>query len=247
MQEAEAQSSDEVNISKVDKGKQPTTEKMSKKPKDKTSLKWDSDAVGTSESATPSKKKKVVKGSPRASTVGLKQYVTSRYTRYNPATSNGPAAIDGAFAFFSKYDSYHLFIDPHLTDVARVPTSWVRLDDLTVSKVIVNGKAKWLNSCWPAEFDVLGMVRATRMPLGIAAKRYCAVGDIDLDGNQIGVGEEGWFYYWWQGIHLLCSKEGMEADLYSIRPSHEAFKAEGLSWVKSHRAVSQTTPEADVV
>lgn len=49
------------------------------------------------------------------------------------------------------------------------------------------------------------------MPLGIAAKVYVNVGKTDLIGKVIENGEEGWYYFWWRGVHLLCGKEGMDA------------------------------------
>ena len=27
-------------------------------------------------------------------------------------------------------------------------------------------------------------------------------------GNTIEEGEQGWYYLWWRGIHLLCGEEG---------------------------------------
>lgn len=123
----------------------------------------------------------------------------------------------------------------------------MRLDDLTISKVIVEGKAKWLNRCWPAEFDVQGMVRATRMPLRIAAKVYVNVGETDFQGQTIEPGQEGWYYLWWRGLHLLCGMEGLNAGIFKIRPSHESFAADGLIWLKKYRAAWQTAPEVDII
>lgn len=64
-------------------------------------------------------------------------------------------------------------------------------------------------------------------------------GTIDFEGKRA---KEGWYYWWWRGLHLLCGREGLMAGLYPVRPSHEGFLALGLVWRASHRAILQRAP-----
>ncbi|KAL9035156.1 MAG: hypothetical protein Q9180_005009, partial [Flavoplaca navasiana] len=80
---------------------------------------------------------------------------------------------------------------------------------------------------WPAEFDLAGMVRALRNPLGNAFKIYAQADTKDMYGNVIE--EAGWYYGWWRGLHCLMGQEGEQAGLYWVRPSFEHFKASGMA------------------
>ena len=42
------------------------------------------------------------------------------------------------------------------------------------------------------------MVKASRMPLGYAAKMYIQVGDIDRNGRA--ATQAGWYYKWYRGL-----------------------------------------------
>ena len=197
--------------------------------------------------------KKEVKNPARKPTAHLLTYATNHYTRFlrESWTSSSPSnlgvePVRGPFVSYSKYDNYQLFIEPQLTDLDTIPTSGVRLDDNTLAKVLAVKKAKFLTHAWPADIDQLGMVRATRVPLGIAAKVFVEAGQKDITGLQVNVGEEGWYYLWWRGLHLLCGKEGLDAGIYRIRPSHEAFIADGLIWLKHFKAVLQTDPMTEI-
>ena len=83
------------------------------------------------------------------------------------------------------------------------------------------------------------MTRGLRVPLGHAAKVFKNVGDKDLEGNVLGVGEEGYYYLWHKGLHLLCGKEGLDGGVYTKRPAFEEPICEGLGWKKSTRALVQ--------
>lgn len=78
---------------------------------------------------------------------------------------------------------------------------------------------KWLNNRWPAEIDVRGMVKSSRMPLGYAAKEFVEAGYVDRNGHVAKAAEEGWYYLWFRGIHMLCGFEG--EDSYQHRPAYE--------------------------
>lgn len=58
-------------------------------------------------------------------------------------------------------------------------------------------------------------------------------------------GEEGWYYKWWGGIHCLMGKEGFDAEMYLIRPSHEEFLVKGFGFKKGYRAVVQADEGTD--
>ena len=83
------------------------------------------------------------------------------------------------------------------------------------------------------------MVRGLRVPLGNAAKQYKRAGDQDLDGNVLKKEDEGWYYMWYRGLHLLCGKEGLDAKIYLKRPAFETIRCAGLGWKKGYRAVIQ--------
>ena len=121
----------------------------------------------------PSKKQRII-NSPRKPPPHLLQFHTNRYRRYDETTQNQGAAVVGRFRHFSQFDDYALYINPDLedTELEQIPHSGVRVDDLTASKVLSHYGRKILRTRWPAEFDQQGMIRATRVPLGRAAKRW---------------------------------------------------------------------------
>ena len=85
------------------------------------------------------------------------------------------------------------------------------------------------------------MIRATRVPLGRAAKRWVKSGERDVEGKR--VEEEGWYYLSWGGLHTLMGKEGLDADRYWVRPSFESFKCPGLGFKRENWAEVQLAPE----
>ncbi len=177
--------------------------------------------------------------SPRVPTPGLKIYTTEHYHFYDPQLNNVGRPLNGRFVSFKQYDGYTLYMNARLQDVDTIPTSGVRLDDLTISKVLSVFSQKKLSQAWPAEFDTKGMVRATRIPLGNAAKRWVDVGESDVDGVVVRAGEQGYYYQWWRGLHCLMGKEGYDAGQYMIRPRFEKPKTQGLSFKTGYKAVIQ--------
>jgi len=102
-----------------------------------------------------------------------------------------------------------------------------------------------LHRNWPADLNKAGMIRATRVPLGNAAKVYVKEGEIDIDGKIVKKHDEGYFYKWWRGIHCLMGQEGLNANLYLIRPSFEAFRCNGFTFKIGYRAVVQAPEGQD--
>jgi len=96
--------------------------------------------------------------------------------------------IKGTFGKFRDYKRYYLFDGAReVGDVFRFPSKGVRFDDYAISRILeskIFGHTK-LNENWPAEFDTAGMVRATRYPMGHAAKMWVKVGDQDVFGALI--------------------------------------------------------------
>ena len=127
------------------------------------------------------------------------------------------------------------------TELEQIPHSGVRVDDLTASKVLSHYGRKILRTRWPAEFDQQGMIRATRVPLGRAAKRWVNRGERNVDEKL--VEQSGWYYLSWGGIHTLMGKEGLDVRRYRIRPSFESFKCPGLGFKISDWAEVQLAPE----
>ncbi len=202
----------------------------------------DEDEAESESSPAPSKKQRIIKP-PRKPTPGLLKYDTNHYRIYNEKAQNRGTAVADPFTTFRRYDDYALYINPILkeTELDRIPYSGVRVDDLTASKVLSHFDHKTLHTRWPAEFDLKGMIRATRVPLGRAAKRWINRGERDVDGTL--VEKEGWYYLSWGGIHTLMGKEGLDAGRYMIRPSWESFKCPGLGFKVSDWAEVQLAPE----
>lgn len=57
------------------------------------------------------------------------------------------------------------------------------------------------------------MVRGLRVPLGHAAKAYKKAGDVDIDGNVLEAEDEGWYYLWHRGLHMLGGQESLNAGI----------------------------------
>jgi len=199
-----------------------------------------------SPSDSPTKKgKRTVKSSARVPTPSYKKYDTSHYTLYDLKNPSPIAPVGGAFVSFGRYDNYRLFINGALNNLGEIPTSGVRIDDLTISRVINTMKASALHRNWPADLNKAGMIRATRVPLGHAAKIYMKEGEVDIDEKVVKKNEEGYFYKWWRGIHCLMGQEGFDANQYLIRPSFETFRCAQFSFKVGYRAVLQAPEGQD--
>lgn len=172
------------------------------------------------------------------------QYNTEYYTKFD---RNAPYDVERAKGFkpVSIYDPYHLCMDLSIEKAEDVPQLPVRLDDRLCALVYENFHKFQLNYLWPSEFDSEGMVRASRVPLGNAAKHYYKAGDIDYDGNILQPGEEGWYYLWLGGVQCLMGKEGWDAGWYLKRPRGEK-KIKGFAFKKSCKAEIQAPPGSDV-
>ena len=190
-------------------------------------------------SRVPPKRNKTVTGSARPPPPGFKKYNTNRYKVYDNHNPQSVELVPGPFTKFGSYDHYSLFIWPRGGDTKDVPISGVRIDDLTLSRVLGGMKARTLHTNWPADIDQAGMVRGTRMPLGKPAKMLVKAGDKDIDGNIINVEDEGYYYKWWRGLHCLMGHEGFEAGMYRIRPAFEQFRCSGFAFKKAYKAVVQ--------
>ena len=178
-------------------------------------------------------------GHPRLPSQHLRLYDTSRYILYDPEKGNVGPRVTQKFRTFAQYDEFTLFMNPAIETFDDIPTSGVRLDDMTVAFVMIRCTLKTLYANWPADFDLEGMIRARRVPLGHAAKFWKAEGDVDVDGNVVPKGEAGYYYKWWRGLHCLCGKEGLDRNLYMIRPYNEKFKCLGFGFKVSSRAIIQ--------
>ncbi|KAI4095371.1 MAG: hypothetical protein LQ344_001669 [Seirophora lacunosa] len=185
---------------------------------------------------------------PKPPRKGLNKFKTSFYQLYDPAlhrqtVMNTPRAKFKSVRNYNVFNEYLLYSDPTTTEAdihAKIPKRGVRLDDLTVALVLrAIDCPKSLNEWWPGEFDVNGMPKAERIPLGHAAKRWVSAGDVDLDGNVATEADEGYYYLWWKGLQVLMGKEGHDAGMYMVRPSWELDQQTGFSFKLTHRAVVQ--------
>ncbi|MCJ1477680.1 hypothetical protein MMC13_006353 [Lambiella insularis] len=94
-----------------------------------------------------------------------RNFNTQRYIRYDLAQPSAPTG--------NNVDHYHLYINKDLPNtvsaILKIPTNGVRLDDLTVSRVLANVEKN-------VKFDHDGMIKARRIPLGRDAKIWVIVG-----------------------------------------------------------------------
>lgn len=210
-----------------------TSNEQDKSPVTSTGKKRGADTK--SESGNPPRKRMI--GQPRPPTASLSIYNTEHYQIYDKEVAQEVEPVIGAFVSFNRYNHYKLYINPFLKTIDDIPEIGVRLDDLTISRVLGSlGRA--LHRAWPADFDQQGMIRATRIPLGLAAKIWVKAGAVDVDGELIP--KDGYYYSWWRGLHCLMGKEGYDAGHYLIRPSYESFKCRGFGIKVGYRAVMQT-------
>ena len=194
------------------------------------------------ENPAPPKKQSEVKQA-RKPTAALRQYNDDFYPLYDPVAQNQGTGWYGRFRHYNQYWDCPLYINPYLkeSELDRIPHHGVRLDDLTASKVLRHFDRKTLHARWPTEFDLKGMIRATRVPLGRAAKRWVYDGERDVEGRL--VEEEGWYYLSWRGIHTFMGKEGLDADRYWVRPKDESFKCDGFDFKREDWAEVQLASE----
>lgn len=172
------------------------------------------------------------------------RYNTSFYEQYDPtkhSQSVKELAVGKYNGSYKVFNHYLLYSDPTTTAEEihdRIPKRGVRLDDMTVALVLetIASPGK-LHKWWPAEFDHLGMPRATRVPLGYAAKMWVSAGQRDVEGKVATKEDEGYYYLWWKGLQVLMGKEGHDAQLYKIRPSWEKDKCPGFGFKLTHKAV----------
>lgn len=162
----------------------------------------------------------------REPTEAMKRYCSSHYNIYDATITPPPLKVSGKFKSFAQYDNFTLYVNPGVTSIDDIPKHGVRLDDMTIYFVFQAYSNKLIKKLdfsryWPADFDKACMIRATRYPLGNAAKVYVPEGSEDGKGVKIRIG--GWHYRWYGNIHVLCGEEG--ADEYLIRPSYEKLEA----------------------
>jgi len=173
------------------------------------------------------------------SSAAKRDYDTFKYQVYDSINPPNVERVLHPFVKFEDHNDYSLYINPYLDDVSDVPTSCVRIDDLIISRTIEHFKPFILHQNWPADLDKASMIRATRMSLGNAVKVWVNAGDIDVEGNTVSQDQEGYYYRWWRGLHCLCGDEGLQADVYRIRPSFEKFLTDDFSFKLSCKAVVQ--------
>ena len=179
----------------------------------------------------PRRKPKYVNKPARTPTKRLMKYNTGHYVTYdpgNPIIGSSAGRFRRGNRDFNKYDNYSLVDDSTIT-LQELPKSSVRLSDYWAATVAGAGFSKKDPAkYWPAEFDHDAMIKAERFPLGNAAKIWVDTGSSDVDGNTVPQGQEGWYYLWYRGIHILMGEEGLDLYPYLIRTSFDAEKCEGV-------------------
>ena len=187
-------------------------------------------------------KKKQATNLPKDPTRATLRYGTAHYTPYDPILKNTGPPNNEPFRSFAQYDRFTLYMNPNVKNLHDIPCEGVRLDDLTAALVLDRFSHKTLNKNWPAEFDIKGMIRGNRVPIGHAAKVWKNEGELDVYGDSVPVDGAGYYYMWWRGIHCLCGKEGLDAGVYKHRPSHEESLSFWHDFKVSSRAIVQLPP-----
>lgn len=97
----------------------------------------------------------------REPTAGVKKYNDKYYTLYNHDKPNLNTDPKGIFTSFFIYNIFKLYINIRLTQLNDIPTMSVRLNDLTIFRVLKKLSIKTRRNNWPGEFDTQGIIRAT--------------------------------------------------------------------------------------
>ena len=148
-------------------------------------------------------------------------YDTQHYVPFDYAYRNPEPPILRTYAGHGVYDEYALSLNQGIRSGHQLPAGKpVRLDDYGCYLAARDTDVRALYQSFGSEFDRYCNIRATRVPLGNAAKKFCDVGDVDMDGKIVEFGEHGWYYLWWRGIHLLCGREGLQAGMYRVRAAN---------------------------
>lgn len=179
-----------------------------------------------------------------------RKHVTEFYVRYDPLINQKLISahfIARSFSFnhFDHYPLYMEIADTSPASLLKLP-GVVRLDGYNCGRVgvVIDGNQQ-RNTSFPAEFDIKGMLRATRNPLGNAYKILVSAGMKDGDGQVAVVGDEGCYYGWFHGLQPLMGKEGWDTGRYRVRPSGQTRKQEPIVWYlhsKCEIQLSRDTP-----
>ena len=102
---------------------------------------------------------------------------------------------------FGQLENFLKQIQKHLADFVY-SSGWFRLFTSKVDR-----------------FDKKKDIKAVRMPLGFAAKVYVSESDEDRLKRKATSIDEGYYYKWYFGIHMLCGEEELRD--YKHRPSHQ--------------------------
>ena len=199
----------------------------------------------TDETADPAKtvdpaKKRIIKEPRRSPDT---KHVTSFWKVYDPAqyteaTVSLAVAGKNSQIAISAVEHYPLYMGRVPQNLVGIP-SFCRLDDLAVGLLLTFATARQLHDRWPVEFDQRGMIRATRLPLGRPFKVEVKAGMKDARGLVAKPEDEGFYFGYWRGLHVLYGAEGYEAEgnQYFFRPSFETLLISAISWFLDKKAV----------
>ena len=125
-------------------------------------------------------------------------------------------------------------------DTDHIPTNCL-IDDYNLGKLLdsCNTPQDWkrLHDQFPSQIDSKGMPKARTLPLGFASKTWVIKGTKDRPGNKASKDQEGWYYRWLWGLHILCEEKGIQR--YMIRPSFEDKMKEKWSYDLDYACVLQ--------
>ena len=128
-----------------------------------------------------SKKKKMMKHQARFLEKKLMKFVTNHCKIYDFLKTSLISSINDVFVKYIDYDSNYLYANSRIFSIEKIFKSDVRMNDLAISRIIVEIKTSILHVNWTADFDVKNMIRVTRVLFDYVVKMWVNVEDINVN------------------------------------------------------------------
>ena len=174
----------------------------------------------------------------RSSKKKLMKFVTDHYKIYNSLKTSLIFSINDVFVKYVDYDSYYLYANSRVFSIEKILKSDVWMNDLAISRIIVEIKTLILHVNWTVDFDVKSIIRITRVSLDYVVKVWMNAENINVNKYVAEKKESEWYYIWWRFIHLLCEKKSLDADIWKVRFNYEKLK-DALNWKKNYKCIIQ--------
>ena len=176
-----------------------------------------------------SSKKKIIKSETRSSSKTLMKFDTFHYRIYDSIIMSLSLLISNLFVKYNNYDHYLLYANSNVAKIHDVSNNDLKVNDLVISRMIVEIKTSMLNNDWSIDFDIKDMIRVTRVFFDYVAKIWMISNDEDVDDNVIENDDDDWYYVWYDFIHILCEQKKFKAEIFKVRFNFEQLR-ENLDW-----------------